>query len=151
MLSDGLCAACEHLFGAPAARRFRSSRLQFDLAYGAYALSGLYFLLESAWMAGNGGESTGLVLLVVFVLPVIALVAAAVWFAVFVFTLVHWTHVPLSIQGLITVLFVVLGARTDLAERPAVAIPLCAAYGLVMLMLSGWWFRALRQEHFPAG
>jgi hypothetical protein len=68
---------------------------------------------------------------------------------VFVFTLVHWTHFPLSIQGLITVLFVVLGASTDLADRPEVAIPVCAAYGLFMLMFSIWWFRTLRADHFP--
>jgi hypothetical protein len=69
---------------------------------------------------------------------------------VFVFTLVHWTQFPLSIQGLVTVLFVVLGARTDLAENPEVAIPVCAAYGLVMLLFSTWWFRTLRAEHFSA-
>lgn len=150
MLSDGLCSACERLFGTPSARRFRRRRLQFDLAYGAYALSGLYFLLESMWMAGHGGESTGLVLLIVIGLPFIGLAAAAVWFIVFAFTLVHWTQFPLSIQGLITVLFVVLGASTNLADRPAVAIPVCAAYGLLMLMFSIWWFRTLRAEHFPA-
>src|SRR5688500_10463141 len=75
MLSDGLCAACEPVFGTPSARRFRSRLRQFDLGYSAYALAGLYGLLESAWMAGHSGQSTGLVLLFFFGLLFIALAA----------------------------------------------------------------------------
>ena len=134
-LSDGLCAACDRVFGTASARR----RKALDLAYGGYSISGLLSLFVSAWMAGLIDYSTGFVILVAgFPLLMVAL-AVVIAMAL---SLKYWRDWPLPVLGAMTVLLVVLHLPTELPVPTAVRI--YAAYGLVVLAFSGLWFGAHR-------
>jgi hypothetical protein len=128
-LSDGLCASCERIFGPPIKRR----RSEFDLAYGGYLLTVI------AWI----------VLLVSFpvsfiLAPLLALFIVPLLFLALALSLKHWRHWPLPVMCAMTILVVALILSIEDPPIPLI-VSLFAVYGLVVFVLSGRWFVALRR------
>ena len=141
LLSDGLCPSCTRVFGDAQVRR----RRQFDLAYGAYAVLGLFCVFMIAWLLGLIDFGLGLVLVIagfplLFVIPALVIAIAL--------SLKHRQHRPFRFLGAMTGLALFLPFVIVPLENLVVTVLVFSLYGFAVLWFAGTWLRRLRHTFF---